>query len=109
MTLPILYSFRHCLYAIRARLALQISAISKYLREIASEFLYLLNEQLQSKFLFGSSATLTDSAILPFMRQFAFIDKAWFNAQPWLCLQRWLEDFLGSGIFQFVMEKYPKW
>ena len=34
MTLPILYSFRRCPYAIRARLALQISAISTDLREI---------------------------------------------------------------------------
>ena len=161
--LPTLYSFRRCPYAIRARLALQVSAISTDLREIvlrdkapaflsilpsqsvpclrhdnfvidespdimtwalrqnnpqgwlkmptvgyalidqndgafktaldrtnypnrfpqddplknrqiASEFLQLLNEQLQAGFLLGPSAILADSAILPFVRQFAFID-----------------------------------
>ena len=34
MTLPILYSLRRCHYAIRVRLALQVSAISTDLREI---------------------------------------------------------------------------
>ena len=34
MTLPILYSLRHCPYAIRTRLALQVSAISTDVREI---------------------------------------------------------------------------
>ena len=198
MTLPILYSFRRCPYAIRARLALQISAISTDLREIvlrdkapaflsispsqsvpclqhenfvidesldimiwalrqndpqgwlkmpdagyalieqndgafkaaldrtkypnrfpqddplknrqiASEFLQLLNEQLQTGFLFGPTATLADSAILPFVRQFAFINKPWFDAQPWPYVQRWLEGFLGSDAFHLVMQKYPKW
>jgi glutathione S-transferase len=77
--------------------------------QIASEFLQLLNEQLQAGFLFGPSATLADSAILPFVRQFAFIDRAWFDAQPWPYLQRWLEGFLSSDAFHLVMQKYPKW
>jgi glutathione S-transferase len=34
MTLPVLYSFRRCPYAIRARLALQVSAQSCVLREV---------------------------------------------------------------------------
>ena len=48
-------------------------------------------------------------AILPFVRQFAFIDKAWFDAQPWPHLKTWLEGFLVSELFLSVMEKYPKW
>ncbi|GAA6193782.1 glutathione S-transferase [Phaeobacter sp. NW0010-22] len=53
--------------------------------------------------------TLADYAILPFVRQFAFIDKTWFDAQPWPDLQRWLELFLVSDRFKAIMTKYPAW
>ncbi|MBM1308848.1 glutathione S-transferase [Sulfitobacter mediterraneus] len=53
--------------------------------------------------------TLADYAILPFVRQFAFIDKAWFDAQPWPNLHAWLERFLTSDRFAAIMDKYPKW
>lgn len=53
--------------------------------------------------------TLADFAILPFVRQFAFIDKPWFDAQPWPNLHAWLERFLRSDRFAAIMDKYPKW
>lgn len=53
--------------------------------------------------------TLADFAILPFVRQFAFIDKPWFDAQPWPNLHAWLERFLRSDRFAAIMGKYPKW
>ena len=34
--------------------------------------------------------TLADFAILPFVRQFAFVDKDWFDVQPWPKLLSWL-------------------
>ncbi|MFY0679320.1 MAG: glutathione S-transferase [Thalassovita sp.] len=53
--------------------------------------------------------SLADYAILPFVRQFAFVDKPWFDAQPWPNLQAWLERFLVSDRFQSIMHKYSKW
>jgi len=53
--------------------------------------------------------TLADFAILPFVRQFAFINKPWFDAQPWPNLQAWLERFLTSDRFAAIMDRYPKW
>ncbi len=53
--------------------------------------------------------TIADYAILPFVRQFAFIDKTWFDAQPWPDLQRWLERFLKSEAFARIMPKYAQW
>jgi glutathione S-transferase len=53
--------------------------------------------------------SLADFAILPFVRQFAFIDKNWFDAQAWPNLQAWLERFLASERFAQIMEKYPQW
>ncbi|MCL1627568.1 MULTISPECIES: glutathione S-transferase [Roseinatronobacter] len=53
--------------------------------------------------------TLADYAMLPFIRQFAFIDKPWFDAQDWPRLHGWLACFLTSGRFAKVMTKAPVW
>ncbi|UUZ66064.1 glutathione S-transferase [Polaromonas sp. P1-6] len=59
--------------------------------------------------LLGSSASLADMAILPFVRQFAHTDTAWFAAQPWPHLLGWLGRWEASALYQSVMEKYPPW
>ena len=76
-------------------------------RELASAFLTDLDDQIDD-WIF-ERPTLADYAILPFVRQFAFIDKAWFDAQPWPNLQAWLERFLVSDSFAAIMHKYPQW
>jgi glutathione S-transferase len=53
--------------------------------------------------------TIADFAILPFVRQFAFIDKPWFDNQPWPNLSAWLARFLDSPEFAAIMQKYPQW
>ena len=78
-------------------------------RQTAADFLITLEKMLKEGFLFGPNPTLADMAILPFVRQFAFIDKSWFDAQPWPSLQRWLAGFLASDLFAAVMPKYPRW
>lgn len=62
-----------------------------------------------SDWLFGDRPGYADLAILPFVRQFAFVDKAWFDAQPWPHVRKWLDRFLASDRFLSVMAKYPKW
>lgn len=196
---PILYSFRRCPYAIRARLALQIAQIDCKLREVvlrakpksmlvasskgtvpvfilstgavleesldivawayeisnnsrlafpslaevliaendgafkyhldrykypdryspsdevehrnkASLFLEELNTRLmKSAWLCGTECCSADIAIAPFVRQFASVDRAWFDAQPWPALWSWLEDFMSSELFLQVMKKYAPW
>ena len=59
--------------------------------------------------LFGPTACLADMALLPFMRQFAHTDAAWFSAQPWPRLQLWLAEFEASALYQSVMEKHAPW
>ena len=73
----------------------------------ACAFLGDLDAQISS-WMF-EKATLADFAILPFVRQFAFIDKPWFDAQPWPSLHAWLEIFLTSDLFAQIMLKYPQW
>lgn len=60
-------------------------------------------------YLCGDARTLTDIALLPFIRQFAAIDPAWFAAQPLPRLQAWLERLLGSDLFAAVMGKFAPW
>lgn len=76
-------------------------------RDKASAFLSDLNALIDS-WMFGRES-LADNAILPFVRQFAFIDKEWFDAQPWPNLQTWLERFLASPRFETMMVKYAQW
>lgn len=76
-------------------------------RDAAAGFLSDLDQTL-GDWIFDRPS-LADFAILPFVRQFAFIDKQWFDAQPWPRLQGWLERFLASDRFDHVMGKYPQW
>lgn len=76
-------------------------------RGLASAILAELDQQIDG-WIFGRP-TLADYAILPFVRQFAFVDKTWFDAQPWPDLQLWLETFLASSRFECVMAKYEPW
>ena len=59
--------------------------------------------------LFGSRASLADAAIMPFVRQFAQVDRAWFDAQPWPALHAWLALWLASPLFASIMAKYTPW
>ncbi|MBT8155452.1 glutathione S-transferase [Epibacterium ulvae] len=76
-------------------------------RAVAHAFLARLDAQIET-WIFDRP-TLADFAILPFVRQFAFIDKTRFDAQDWPSLQGWLERFLTSDRFTAVMDKYPQW
>ncbi|MFT5112355.1 MAG: glutathione S-transferase [Parasphingorhabdus sp.] len=199
MTTPILYSFRRCPYAMRARMALHEAAITVEIREVelnnkAEEFVTVspkatvpvlalgekvLEESLDimlwalrnndpsnwllipdagfelideadnefkpaldhykysthyededgiaarqngmvflgkldallegSDHLFAGQTSIADIAIFPFVRQFASVDKNWFNNQPWPNVIRWLNFALNSANFQAVMQKYPRW
>lgn len=76
-------------------------------RALASGFLAELDAEIE-EWMFGRE-TLADHAILPFVRQFAFIDKPWFDAQPWPSLQAWLARYLASKAFGAIMPKHAKW
>lgn len=79
-------------------------------RAKAMVFLTDLNARLaQTPFLMGSRRTLADMAILPFVRQFANTDRAWFDTQGLAPLTEWLDAFLVSDRFACIMTKYPPW
>ena len=57
----------------------------------------------------GHQWGLCDAALAPFVRQFAHTDRAWFAAQQWPHLVRWLEEFEGSAAFAAIMHKCDPW
>lgn len=64
---------------------------------------------MQHAWLFGLVASWADMAVLPFVRQFAHTDLAWFEAQAWPQLRGWLTRWEASALFHSVMQKYPPW
>jgi len=81
---------------------------AKYYRQQAEFFLLQLEQLLnKSGYLLSNHAGLADMAILPFIRQFAHVDKVWFDQAPYPKLQHWLSGFLLSERFVKIMEKKP--
>ena len=68
-----------------------------------------LSKNLGTSWLLGEQASLADMACLPFVRQFAHTDAAWFAEQPWPRLQVWLARFEASALFDSVMGKHQPW
>jgi len=57
-------------------------------------------------FLLGEAMRLADVALFPFIRQYAMVDKPWFDQLPLPHLQRWLADFLCHPVFLISMTKF---
>ena len=73
-------------------------------------FLELLEARLMGNAnLCGPKITLTDAAILPFVRQFAAIDRAWFARQALPATQAWLARHLASPLFEAAMVRLAPW
>ncbi|MEQ1549103.1 MAG: glutathione S-transferase [Chakrabartia sp.] len=74
----------------------------------AMEFLSALNSCLaETAYLSGTTRTLTDIAIFPFVRQFAATDRTWFDAQPLPHLRGWLDGLIASPLFVTIMARTP--
>ena len=107
--LPVLYSFRRCPYAIRARLALGVSGVAYELREVTLknkplEMLALSPKGTVPVLVLGSSQTIDES--LDIMRWALAMN----DPQGWLA-QGALPDMLGliaqsDGPFKHALDRY---
>ncbi|WP_426236010.1 glutathione S-transferase [Pseudomonas sp. TWP3-2] len=69
-------------------------------------FLAKLDGLLKDRdYLLADHACMADIALLPFVRQFAHVDREWFAQTPYVRLQAWLERFLESDLFTSIMKK----
>ncbi|WP_085725178.1 glutathione S-transferase [Pseudomonas sp. R37(2017)] len=65
-----------------------------------------LDELLEGRdYLLADHPSLADVALLPFVRQFAHVDREWFAQTPYLRLQVWLQRLLESDLFTSIMKK----
>jgi glutathione S-transferase len=73
-------------------------------------FIAELEKKLEhNDYLMGHRASLTDYALLPFVRQFARVDRHWYLNSPYPKLRDWLNRHLHMQIFTKAMAKYPLW
>ena len=69
-------------------------------------FLQRLDGLLEGRdYLLSDHLSLADVALLPFVRQFAHVDREWFAQTPYVRLQAWLQGFLESELFTAIMKK----
>ncbi|MFT5851965.1 MAG: glutathione S-transferase [Colwellia sp.] len=73
-------------------------------------FIQTLENRLNSHdFLMSNTESLADIALLPFIRQFARIERQWYLQSPYPKVRQWLNNYLQSPMFTKVMAKYPLW
>jgi len=79
-------------------------------RRSGAAFLQELEGRLSaSSYLCGPARGIADAAIMPFVRQFAATDRAWFDSQPWVRLKTWLAGYAASSLFKAIMIRTPPW
>jgi glutathione S-transferase len=79
-------------------------------RQKGMAFLSELNDRLSDAGqLCGSTRGLADAAILPFVRQFAAVDRPWFDTQPLPHLKIWLDAHVASALFDAIMIRQAAW
>ncbi|TXC70600.1 glutathione S-transferase [Sphingomonas ginsenosidivorax] len=79
-------------------------------RAACIDLLRPLEDRLRTtRHLCGETPGLTDAAILPFVRQFASIDRDWFDAQPLPYVRAWLDRWVASDGFEAAMVRLTPW
>lgn len=79
-------------------------------RQKGEIFLQVLEELLtKNPYLLGETVTIADIGIMPFVRQFAHVDRNVFYSLPYPNLQQWLQDWLQHPFFLQTMTKFQPW
>lgn len=82
----------------------------EYYRKQAELFIQQLENLLSNRsFLICNNLSFADVAIMPFVRQFAHVDNAWFAQSSYKKTNQWLVNFLKSELFVSVMTKIKLW
>lgn len=94
----------------RAKYADRYGSDAQVHRAACLDLLRPLEDRLTATpYLNGTAMGLTDAAILPFVRQFASIDRGWFDAQPLPHVRHWLDRLIASDLFEAAMVRLTPW
>lgn len=79
-------------------------------RKKGEAFLQVLEGLLtKNPYLLGRGVTIADIGIMPFVRQFAHVDRDTFYSLPYPNLQQWLQHWLQHPLFLQAMTKFRPW
>lgn len=79
-------------------------------RQKGEVFLQQLEDLLsQHHYLLGNKISVADIGVMPFVRQFAHVDREVFYNLPYPNLQRWLQNWLEHPLFVQAMTKFKPW
>ncbi|OEF25617.1 glutathione S-transferase [Vibrio rumoiensis] len=79
-------------------------------RQTCERYLSLLEQRLsQHSFLMSERESLADLALVPFIRQFARVERQWYLQSPYPNVRQWLNGYLQSKMFSKVMAKHELW
>ncbi|MEN6668773.1 glutathione S-transferase [Psychrobacter sp. B38] len=79
-------------------------------RQHGEVFLQVLENLLtENRYLLGDRVTIADIGIMPFVRQFAHVDRDVFYNLPYPKLQQWLKHWLDHPMFLQAMTKFQPW
>jgi len=79
-------------------------------RVACQQYIERLEQRLTGQqFLISDKESLADIAVLPFIRQFARVERQCYIQSPYPNVKKWLNNYLQSKMFSKVMAKYPLW
>ena len=79
-------------------------------RVVCEQYIKQLEQRLtEHRFLMSDKESLADIALVPFIRQFARIERQWYLQSPYPRVRQWLNSYLQSPVFTKVMAKHPLW
>ncbi|MEZ9141902.1 MULTISPECIES: glutathione S-transferase [unclassified Shewanella] len=79
-------------------------------RQACEKYIHQLEQLLDGQdYLMADRDSLADIALLPFIRQFARVERQWYLQSPYPNVRAWLNRYLQSKMFSKVMTKYPLW
>jgi len=79
-------------------------------REACEVYIEKLEQRLTAhNFIISDKESLVDIALLPFIRQFARVERQWYLQSPYPKVRQWLNNYLQSPVFTKVMAKHPLW
>ncbi|WP_293752222.1 glutathione S-transferase [uncultured Paraglaciecola sp.] len=101
--------FKTCLNAYKAASRYREDNVTEC-RQASEVFIQGLENRLNdSAFLMSAQESLADIALMPFIRQFAKVERQWYLQAPYPRVREWLNFYLQSGMFTRVMAKFDFW
>lgn len=101
--------FKPCLEAYKCAKRYHESNLQEC-RHACEVYIQDLEKRLSSHYyLIDENESMADIALLPFIRQFAKVERQWYLQSPYPNVKRWLNQYLQSVMFNKVMTKHPLW